>query len=157
MERTSGGSQSLWHRAVGTRPEATRESLAIKERSLSGSYGKCQKNLGGKSSTHPASTLRRFVTGFGGSDVVRASAGPDLLPVETNSPTFVDAAESFHHHDDVQPGVCFCWPARLEEDRVSDGISFIVCCHNSARRLAPTLAHLAAQTIPPGLSWEVVV
>ncbi len=49
------------------------------------------------------------------------------------------------------------WHSILEENQVSDGISFIVCCHNSARRLPPTLAHLAAQTIPLGLSWEVVL
>lgn len=40
---------------------------------------------------------------------------------------------------------------------MSDGISFIVCSYNSACRLVPTLAHLAAQAIPAGLPWEVVV
>jgi glycosyltransferase involved in cell wall biosynthesis len=33
----------------------------------------------------------------------------------------------------------------------------IVCCHNSARRLPETLKHLAAQVVPPGLAWEVLV
>jgi hypothetical protein len=33
----------------------------------------------------------------------------------------------------------------------------VVCCHNSTPRLGPTLAHLAAQQVPPGLPWEVVV
>jgi GT2 family glycosyltransferase len=37
------------------------------------------------------------------------------------------------------------------------GVSLIVCTHNGARRLPPTLAHLAAQRTPPGLGWEVVV
>jgi glycosyltransferase involved in cell wall biosynthesis len=33
----------------------------------------------------------------------------------------------------------------------------VVCCHNSAQRLKPTLAHLAAQQVPSGLDWEVIV
>jgi glycosyltransferase involved in cell wall biosynthesis len=36
-------------------------------------------------------------------------------------------------------------------------ISFIICCHNSAPRLAPTLAHLAALDVKPHLAWEVVL
>ena len=39
----------------------------------------------------------------------------------------------------------------------SSGVSVVVCCHNSARRLPPTLAHLAAQNVPPGLSCELVI
>jgi glycosyltransferase involved in cell wall biosynthesis len=36
-------------------------------------------------------------------------------------------------------------------------ISFVICCNNSASRLAPTLAHLAALDVRPDLAWEVVV
>jgi glycosyltransferase involved in cell wall biosynthesis len=37
------------------------------------------------------------------------------------------------------------------------GVSVIICCHNSASRLAPTLEHLAKQECSPELSWEVIV
>ncbi len=37
------------------------------------------------------------------------------------------------------------------------GVSVILCCHNSARRLPETLTHLAAQRVEQGLPWEVVV
>jgi len=37
------------------------------------------------------------------------------------------------------------------------GVSVVVCCHNSTERLAPTLAHLAAQQAPEGLEWEVIL
>ncbi len=37
------------------------------------------------------------------------------------------------------------------------GVTCVVCCHNSAERLQPTLAHLAAQVVPSGVPWEVVV
>jgi glycosyltransferase involved in cell wall biosynthesis len=37
------------------------------------------------------------------------------------------------------------------------GVSLVVCCHNSAGRLPPTLAHLAAQHANEGLAWEVIV
>jgi glycosyltransferase involved in cell wall biosynthesis len=37
------------------------------------------------------------------------------------------------------------------------GVSVVVCCHNSVERLPPTLAHLAAQQVPEGLDWEVIV
>lgn len=36
-------------------------------------------------------------------------------------------------------------------------LSIILCCHNSARRLQPTLQHLLAQTGLAGDRWEVVV
>jgi cellulose synthase/poly-beta-1,6-N-acetylglucosamine synthase-like glycosyltransferase len=36
------------------------------------------------------------------------------------------------------------------------GISVVICCHNSARRLPPTLAHLAAQKIRRA-AWEVIL
>ena len=37
------------------------------------------------------------------------------------------------------------------------GVSLLVCTHNGARRLRPTLAHLAAQRVAPTLPWEVVL
>jgi glycosyltransferase involved in cell wall biosynthesis len=36
------------------------------------------------------------------------------------------------------------------------GVSVVLCCHNSAGRIGPTLAHLADQR-DPGVPWEVVV
>jgi glycosyltransferase involved in cell wall biosynthesis len=53
------------------------------------------------------------------------------------------------------------WEKFAMKDRTSPvkppGISVVVCCHNSAERLPPTLAHLAAQQVPEGLDWEVIV
>ncbi len=37
------------------------------------------------------------------------------------------------------------------------GVSVIVCCYNSSRRLEPTLASLASQHSTPELPWEVIV
>ena len=37
------------------------------------------------------------------------------------------------------------------------GVSVVICCHNSAKRLQETLAHLAAQDVPVGMLWEVIV
>jgi glycosyltransferase involved in cell wall biosynthesis len=37
------------------------------------------------------------------------------------------------------------------------GVSIVICCHNSAKRLPETLAHLAAQDVPVGAPWEVIV
>jgi glycosyltransferase involved in cell wall biosynthesis len=36
-------------------------------------------------------------------------------------------------------------------------MSLVLCCHNSARRLPETLGHLAAQQVPAGAEWEVVL
>jgi glycosyltransferase involved in cell wall biosynthesis len=36
-------------------------------------------------------------------------------------------------------------------------VSVVICCHNSARVLSDTLAHLANQVVGPDLAWEVVV
>ncbi len=36
-------------------------------------------------------------------------------------------------------------------------VSVVLCCHNSVERLQPTLTHLAAVQVPPGMSWEVLV
>ncbi|HEY0257611.1 MAG TPA: glycosyltransferase, partial [Candidatus Methylacidiphilales bacterium] len=37
------------------------------------------------------------------------------------------------------------------------GVSVVICCHNSAKRLPETLRNLAAQEISPDLPWEVIV
>lgn len=37
------------------------------------------------------------------------------------------------------------------------GVSVIVCCYNSTRRIRPTLEHLACQVVHPDLRWEVIV
>lgn len=37
------------------------------------------------------------------------------------------------------------------------GVSVVVCCYNSARRLAETLRHLAAQRVPTEFHWEVII
>ena len=36
-------------------------------------------------------------------------------------------------------------------------VSVVLCCHNSAARLGPTLEHLLRQDVPPDLAWEVIV
>jgi len=38
-----------------------------------------------------------------------------------------------------------------------NGVSVVICCHNSVHRLGTTLAHLVAQRVEPGLSWEVLL
>lgn len=38
-----------------------------------------------------------------------------------------------------------------------DGVSVVVCCHNSASRLPATLRHLSEQRGAAGMPWEVVV
>jgi len=40
---------------------------------------------------------------------------------------------------------------------MKSGVSIVICCHNSAKRLPETLRHLAAQKVSGSLSWEVVV
>jgi glycosyltransferase involved in cell wall biosynthesis len=37
------------------------------------------------------------------------------------------------------------------------GVSIVICCHNSAQRLEPTLAHLVAQQVKDGIPWEVIL
>ena len=39
----------------------------------------------------------------------------------------------------------------------SPGVTVAVCCYNSALRLPQTLKNLAAQRVPSGISWEVLV
>lgn len=38
-----------------------------------------------------------------------------------------------------------------------EGVSVILCCHNSEPRLKPTLQHLALQEITTGIPWEIVL
>ena len=40
---------------------------------------------------------------------------------------------------------------------MNEGISVILCCYNSATRIAPTLQHLAKQHVPAELHWEIVL
>lgn len=38
-----------------------------------------------------------------------------------------------------------------------DGVTVIICCHNSSTRLPSALNHLAAQEVPRDIPWEVIV
>jgi len=38
-----------------------------------------------------------------------------------------------------------------------EGVSVIICCYNSAKRLPETLRHLAKQKLDTAFPWEVVV
>ncbi len=38
-----------------------------------------------------------------------------------------------------------------------DGVSIVICCHNSSRRLPQTLQHLLAQEVEDGINWEVII
>ncbi|HEV3271304.1 MAG TPA: glycosyltransferase [Candidatus Methylacidiphilales bacterium] len=40
---------------------------------------------------------------------------------------------------------------------MSLGVSVIICCHNSGKRLPETLRHLAAQQVSADVPWEIVV
>jgi glycosyltransferase involved in cell wall biosynthesis len=42
-------------------------------------------------------------------------------------------------------------------DKLVKGVSVIVCCYNSEKRLPETLRHLAKQKINPVVSWEVII
>lgn len=37
------------------------------------------------------------------------------------------------------------------------GVSVIICCYNSSKRLPKTLDHLKAQEVPSNIKWEVVI
>ena len=37
------------------------------------------------------------------------------------------------------------------------GVSVVICCHNSAKELPQTLAHLAAQQVQGEIPWEVII
>lgn len=38
-----------------------------------------------------------------------------------------------------------------------NGISLVICCHNSADRLPTTLDHISRQKFPEGVEWEVLI
>lgn len=38
-----------------------------------------------------------------------------------------------------------------------NGVTVIVCCYNSAKRLPETIKHLAYQNVPPEIPWEVII
>ncbi len=40
---------------------------------------------------------------------------------------------------------------------MNGGVSVVICCHNSAKRLPETLRHMAAQQVPKDIPWEIVV
>ncbi|WP_347372873.1 glycosyltransferase [Aequorivita sp. Q41] len=42
-------------------------------------------------------------------------------------------------------------------NRTTNGVSVILCCYNSAKRLPSTLAYLANQKIKEGLHWELIL
>ncbi|MDO1448841.1 glycosyltransferase [Rhodocytophaga aerolata] len=37
------------------------------------------------------------------------------------------------------------------------GVSVVICCYNSEKRLSPTIKHLAEQNVPDYIMWEVIV
>lgn len=39
----------------------------------------------------------------------------------------------------------------------TEGVSVIICCHNGARRLPETIAHIARQAVPSGFPWELLL
>ncbi|MFN8166084.1 MAG: glycosyltransferase [Bacteroidia bacterium] len=39
----------------------------------------------------------------------------------------------------------------------TQGVSIIICCYNSARRIVPTLEHLQRQNVPSSIPWEVIL
>ncbi|MBE7178328.1 MAG: glycosyltransferase family 2 protein, partial [Mucilaginibacter polytrichastri] len=42
-------------------------------------------------------------------------------------------------------------------DTSQQGISVIICCHNSKNRIGETLRHLAAQKMPAKTAWEILL
>ncbi len=40
---------------------------------------------------------------------------------------------------------------------MSQGVSIIICCYNSAERITPTLEHLFKQSVTTSLNWEIIV
>lgn len=40
---------------------------------------------------------------------------------------------------------------------IDRGVSIVICCHNSSRRLPETLKHIALQAVPGYISWEVII
>jgi glycosyltransferase involved in cell wall biosynthesis len=40
---------------------------------------------------------------------------------------------------------------------LTNGVSVLVCCYNSALRLPETIKHLALQQVPQHISWEIII
>lgn len=40
---------------------------------------------------------------------------------------------------------------------MTKGVSVIICCHNSEKRIGQTLKHLSKQIVPKEIAWEVVI
>lgn len=40
---------------------------------------------------------------------------------------------------------------------MNSGVSIIVCCYNSSKRLPETVKHLALQKVPAHINWEVII
>lgn len=38
-----------------------------------------------------------------------------------------------------------------------EGISIIICCFNSAKRLPENLRHISSQQVGKGVDWEVII
>jgi len=51
--------------------------------------------------------------------------------------------------------MCFYLSSRFVQKMI--GVSVILCCHNSAKRLPKTLEHLARQAFARTMPWEVIV
>lgn len=45
----------------------------------------------------------------------------------------------------------------MKIDHSTIGISIVICCHNSASRIKPTLEHIALQQVPSTISWEIIL
>lgn len=46
----------------------------------------------------------------------------------------------------------------VDQTRVkANGVSIVICCHNSTKRLPETMAHLAAQQVSAEIPWEVIL
>jgi glycosyltransferase involved in cell wall biosynthesis len=45
----------------------------------------------------------------------------------------------------------------MEESRAIKGVSLIICCYNSSKRLSATLMHIASQKLMPSIQWEIIV
>ena len=41
--------------------------------------------------------------------------------------------------------------------KIVNGVSVVICCYNSARRLPETMKHLALQNMPAAIPWEVIL
>jgi len=43
------------------------------------------------------------------------------------------------------------------KERINQGVSIIVCCFNSVKRLPETIKHIAKQIVPEEIKWEVII